>query len=156
LEILIGNSAVAANIREGKTHQLTSVMQTGGKVGMRLLNDSLAELVQSGKVEPAEAYIKSVFKDDLMTKFEAAGIRFDPSQIGKNAAPQAPPAMPSAQPAPPPMPAPPAGARPPGPGAALPNSQPGAGQVQLNEGGQSGGGGGFADPFEQFKRNQGH
>jgi twitching motility protein PilT len=154
LEVLIGNSAVAANIREGKTHQLTSVMQTGGKVGMRLLNDSLAELVQSGKVDPAEAYIKSVYKDDLMTKFEAAGIRFDRSQIGKNAAPQAPPAIPKAQPAP--VPAPPVGARPPGPGAALPNTQPGAGQVQLNDSGTGGGGGGFADPFEQFKRNQGH
>jgi len=41
LEILIGTKAVAALIREGKTHQLQSCMQMGGKIGMRLLNDAL-------------------------------------------------------------------------------------------------------------------
>ena len=55
LEVLIGTKAVAALIREGKTHQLMSCMQMGGKVGMRLLNDSLIELVQKGSVDPAEA-----------------------------------------------------------------------------------------------------
>ena len=49
LEILLSNTAVASNIREGKTHQLTSMMQMGGKVGMRLLNDSLAEVVRDGR-----------------------------------------------------------------------------------------------------------
>jgi hypothetical protein len=38
-------------------------MQMGRKLGMRLLNDSLLELVKSGVVDPTEAYIKAVNKD---------------------------------------------------------------------------------------------
>ena len=51
LEVLVVNSAISAIIREGKTHQIQSNMQMGGKVGMKLLNDSLLELVQKGLVE---------------------------------------------------------------------------------------------------------
>jgi twitching motility protein PilT len=80
LEILMVNSAVSNLIREGKTHQITSAMQTGGNLGMRLLNDTLLELVQNGHVAPAEAYIKSVGKIELVKKFEQAKIRFDEAQ----------------------------------------------------------------------------
>ena len=126
----------------------------GGKVGMRLLNDSLFDLVKSGQVEPGEAYIKSVFKDDLMTKFEAGGIRFDHSQLSKQStpapAPSPMPSQPMASPAAPSTPpAAPTGARPPGPGAALPNANTDSGKVNTSDGG-------FDDPFEQFKRTQGH
>ncbi|HIF41141.1 MAG TPA: type IV pilus twitching motility protein PilT [Planctomycetes bacterium] len=65
LEILLVNSGVASLIREGKTHQITSQMQMGGKAGMRLMNDSLAELVQSGKVSPDEALHRSVDRHGL-------------------------------------------------------------------------------------------
>jgi twitching motility protein PilT len=87
LEVLIVNTAVAANIREGKTHGIVSAMQMGGKLGMRLLNDSLLELVKSGQVDANEAFIKAVNKDDLMSKFGANGITVDLSAMGEGAEP---------------------------------------------------------------------
>jgi twitching motility protein PilT len=50
LETLIVNRAVANLIRENKTFQIHSVLQTGAAQGMRLLDHSLRELVQSGAV----------------------------------------------------------------------------------------------------------
>jgi twitching motility protein PilT len=83
LEILIGTKAVAALIREGKTHQLQSIMQTGGKYGMRLLNDALAELVQKGLVDPTEAYTKSVEKESFLMQLNHIGVYLDPAQLGE-------------------------------------------------------------------------
>ena len=76
-EILVANVAVSALIREGKTHQILSCMQTGAKDGMKLLSDVLVEYVQAGLVSPEEAYLKCVQKDDLMSKLANAGIRVD-------------------------------------------------------------------------------
>jgi len=50
LEILINNQAVGSMIRASKTFQLRSVLETGSAHGMRLLDDSLAELVRDGVV----------------------------------------------------------------------------------------------------------
>jgi twitching motility protein PilT len=50
LETLVVNRAVANLIRENKTFQIHSVLQTGAAHGMRLLDHSLRELVQSGAV----------------------------------------------------------------------------------------------------------
>ncbi|MCA9838624.1 MAG: PilT/PilU family type 4a pilus ATPase [Trueperaceae bacterium] len=76
-EILIANSAISNNIREGKTHQLKSIMQTGKKDGMCTMNDSLLELVASGKVDAKEAYIKSVDKQGLKAMFANKGIKLE-------------------------------------------------------------------------------
>ncbi len=70
-EILIATPAVANLIREGKTFQLASVMQTGRALGMQTMNDHLIELVKTDQVEPAEAFMKSNDKNsfkDLLTK----------------------------------------------------------------------------------------
>jgi twitching motility protein PilT len=112
LEILIGTKAVAALIREGKTHQLQSCMQMGGKIGMRLLNDSLLELVQKGIVDPAEAYSKAVEKEAFLGQLQHAGVKLDVSQLGEGsegggAEPSAP--LPSSSPT---HATPPAGSRP--------------------------------------------
>lgn len=64
-EILLGIPAVANLIREGKTFQLPSVMQTHRRLGMRLLNDSLAELVRNDVVELEEALAKSTDREGL-------------------------------------------------------------------------------------------
>jgi twitching motility protein PilT len=58
-EILLSIPAVSNLIREGKTFQIPSVMQTSRKLGMTTLNDSLIELVDQRLVEPKEAYIKA-------------------------------------------------------------------------------------------------
>jgi twitching motility protein PilT len=55
LEILVNTPAVANLIREGKTHQIPSAIQTGGQHGMVLMNARLAELVRSGAVRAEEA-----------------------------------------------------------------------------------------------------
>jgi len=74
LEILLMNQAIAANIREGKTHQITSAIQMGMKQGMILLNDSLLKLVVSKTVDPQVALSKAIDKEDLLKKFAAAGL----------------------------------------------------------------------------------
>jgi twitching motility protein PilT len=68
LEILIGNHALAANIREAKIHQIPNIIQTGKQQGMRMLNDSLLELLQRDVIDPIEAYQKAVVKDDLIKR----------------------------------------------------------------------------------------
>lgn len=50
LEILVGNSAVASLIREKKTFQLSSVIQTGRKDGMQSMDESVLALVKTGAV----------------------------------------------------------------------------------------------------------
>jgi twitching motility protein PilT len=59
LEILIANPAVRNLIREGKTHQIPSMIQTGKKYGMILLDDSIMELFTKGMVSAEEAYAKA-------------------------------------------------------------------------------------------------
>jgi len=58
LEILIANPAVRNLIREGKTFQIPSMIQTGKKFGMQLLDDSIMELVNRGWVSVNDAYNK--------------------------------------------------------------------------------------------------
>jgi len=58
-EILIATPAVRNLIREGKTHQLPSAIQTGKKYGMQLLDDAIMNLYQKGWISSEEAYAKS-------------------------------------------------------------------------------------------------
>ena len=54
-EILVANPAVRNIIREGKTHQLDAVIQTGADAGMQTMDRTLVSLVQSGVVTYDEA-----------------------------------------------------------------------------------------------------
>ena len=49
-EVLVATPAVRHLIREGKVHQIYSVMQAGGRYGMRTMDASLAQLVKAGKI----------------------------------------------------------------------------------------------------------
>jgi twitching motility protein PilT len=84
-EILLATGAVRANIRDQKTHQLPTAIQTGYSVGMRSFTDSLFNLVQDGIIAPREAYLQAVDKISLEQKFSAAGITLDKSatDVGK-------------------------------------------------------------------------
>lgn len=62
-EILIATHAVRALIREAKTHQIPSAMQTGKKYGMQTLDDGIAALLKAGKISPEESYMKCVDKE---------------------------------------------------------------------------------------------
>ncbi len=59
LEILIANSAVRNLIRESKTYQIPSMMQTGRKYGMQLLDDAIMDLMNKGLISPDDAYSKA-------------------------------------------------------------------------------------------------
>ncbi len=63
LEILGCTSAVANLIRESKTFQITSIMQTQKKVGMRTLDDAITELLNARYITPELAYEKAINKD---------------------------------------------------------------------------------------------
>ncbi len=54
-EILVATPAVRNIIREGKTHQLDAVIQTGGDQGMQSMDKTLVGLVQAGQVTYEEA-----------------------------------------------------------------------------------------------------
>ncbi|MEO6333678.1 MAG: type IV pilus twitching motility protein PilT [Pyrinomonadaceae bacterium] len=75
LEILIITPAISNLIREGKTFQIPSAMQTGKNHGMVMLNDALFELVKKGLVEPRDAYIKAVDKGGFETMLTRAGMK---------------------------------------------------------------------------------
>jgi twitching motility protein PilT len=59
LEILIATPGVRNLIREGKSHQIPSMIQTGKKFGMTLLDDSIMELFKRGNISAEDAYAKS-------------------------------------------------------------------------------------------------
>ena len=64
-EVLRGSSALSNNIREGKTAMISTLIQTGRTSGMIGMDQSLADLVVAGIVEPDEAYEKSLDKDQF-------------------------------------------------------------------------------------------
>jgi twitching motility protein PilT len=59
LEILIATAAVRNLIREAKTHQLPSMIQTGKKYGMLLLDDAIMDLLNKGMISADDAYAKA-------------------------------------------------------------------------------------------------
>jgi twitching motility protein PilT len=71
LEILVATPAVANLIREGKTYQIASVIQTGRKFGMQTLDEAIMGMLQKGWIEPEEAYSKAVDKEKFASHLKA-------------------------------------------------------------------------------------
>ena len=63
LEILFASPAVGNMIREGKTGQITSTIQTGMKEGMIDMDTSIRKLYDEGKVTARAAYDKAIDKE---------------------------------------------------------------------------------------------
>jgi twitching motility protein PilT len=80
-EVLLTIPAVSNLIREGKTFQIPSIMQTNRKTGMVTLNDALMELVDAKLVEPKEAYMKAVEKTGIASALKAK--KHDVSFLGE-------------------------------------------------------------------------
>ena len=80
-EVLLSIPAVSNLIREGKTFQIPSIMQTNRKTGMVTLNDALIELVDAKLVDPKEAYMKAVEKTGFAAALKAK--RHDTSFLGE-------------------------------------------------------------------------
>jgi twitching motility protein PilT len=72
-EIMLSTPSVSNLIREGKTFQLPSVLQTSRRLGMVTMNDALIELVDADKVEPQEAYLKATDKVGIIHMLKQRG-----------------------------------------------------------------------------------
>lgn len=137
LEVLVVTSAVSAQIREGKTHQIVNAMQTGGKQGMKLLNESLVDLVSEGVVSSRDAFIKAVDKEGFKSALSQAGIPFDSSATSESAVEHAP-----------------AGPMPPESSKSQAQTQAvGSPSAPLPSASRQGEGAGSHDPFEAFRRS---
>ncbi len=79
MEILVNTPAIGNLIREGKTAQIYSAIQTGGRLGMVTLENSLAELVKKKLIKPEDALAKSSRPEDLekliASELTAAGLK---------------------------------------------------------------------------------
>lgn len=73
-EILLVIPSVSNLIRESKTFQIPSLMQTGKGIGMKQMNDSLYDLVENKLVEPVEAIAKAIEKEDLKRRLKTNGL----------------------------------------------------------------------------------
>lgn len=65
LEIMLATPAIQNLIREGKSHQIESSVQTGGKFGMKTMDMALAELVKKGHISSEAALTYAVDKEML-------------------------------------------------------------------------------------------
>ena len=65
-EILIATPAVKNLIREGKTYQIPSVIQTGKKYGMMSLDDCIMNYLRKGWISPEEAFSKALDKSRFL------------------------------------------------------------------------------------------
>jgi twitching motility protein PilT len=73
-EVLLSIPAVTNLIREGKTFQIPTVMQTSKRLGMVTLNDALMELVDGQLIEPSEGYGKAVDKVMYLNSLRSRGL----------------------------------------------------------------------------------
>jgi twitching motility protein PilT len=64
-EILLVTPAVSNMIREDRAYQIPQIMQTAGSLGMRLMDDSLAELVKKGLISFEEALLRAEDKNKI-------------------------------------------------------------------------------------------
>jgi twitching motility protein PilT len=62
-EVLINNPAIANLIREGKTHQITGVLERSALLGMQSLDNALRGLLDAQLITPQEAYQRAIHKE---------------------------------------------------------------------------------------------
>ncbi len=69
-EVLVPTPGIRNLVREGKSHQIHSAMQAGGKFGMRTMDAALARLVERGLVTPEEARKHAANLDEMNRLFD--------------------------------------------------------------------------------------
>lgn len=72
LEILVATSAVRNLIREGKTHQIYSAIETGAQYGMQTMDKSLADLYRNGIITLEEAEARAIDRENLKRFLEGS------------------------------------------------------------------------------------
>jgi len=78
-EVLVPTPAIRNLIREGKTHQIYSALQTSGAVGMQTMDSHLAQLVRSGKVNRKLAEQRASVPEELKRLLSGAGAGIAPT-----------------------------------------------------------------------------
>src|SRR5205814_2335091 len=73
-EVLVPTPAVRNLIRESKSHQIYSVLQTGGAHGMQTMDSSLAQLVRAGKITRQLAESRSSSPEEFRRLLGSAGM----------------------------------------------------------------------------------
>ncbi|MEM7200875.1 MAG: type IV pilus twitching motility protein PilT [Planctomycetota bacterium] len=71
LEIMVSTPAVANLIREGKTHQLMSALQTGRRLGMQTLDDAIEALLDKNLIDAGEAFEKAIEKERFLQRLSS-------------------------------------------------------------------------------------
>ncbi len=72
-EIMLANNAIRNQIREGKTHQISNSIFTGREQGMILMDDSLLNLYNSGKITAENCYLYAMDKENMKLRLGQAG-----------------------------------------------------------------------------------
>lgn len=99
MEIMIGTAASRSLIREGKTHQLTTIIQTSAKVGMQSLDQHLKDLLMRKVIDETQALMKANNPDyvlaggeSMLEAMEGGGAKPRPSfPFGASSGAPAPP-----------------------------------------------------------------
>jgi twitching motility protein PilT len=79
-EVMVANQAIRSCVRENKAHQIYSLIQTGGKYGMRTMNQSLFELYTANTITFDEAMARTTDPEDLKRTFQRTGATTPPPQ----------------------------------------------------------------------------
>ena len=82
-EVLVATPGVRNLIREGKTHQIRSAIQTGRQHGMQTMDAALADLVRNGRIVPEEAAKRSDDPEELARLIRSAS--FGAGEVPANA-----------------------------------------------------------------------
>ncbi len=72
-EVMVVNPAIRALVRDNKSHQINTIIQTGGAVGMKTMNQAVYELYRSGAVSYDEAVTNAPDANELQRLLQRAG-----------------------------------------------------------------------------------
>jgi twitching motility protein PilT len=82
MEIMVPTPAIRNLIRDEKIHQIYSMLQSGGRFGMKTMNQSLADLVRAGKIAKHEALSRASSPDEVATLLAGASVIVMPTGNG--------------------------------------------------------------------------
>jgi twitching motility protein PilT len=85
-EVLIPTPAIRNLIREGKTHQIYSALQTSGAIGMQTMDSHLAQLVRSGTITSKLAQSRASVPEELVRLLAGGGAPMPAGGNGYSAA----------------------------------------------------------------------
>jgi len=71
---MVVNPAIRALVRDNKSHQISTIIQTGGSVGMKTMNQAVYELYRSGAVSWDEAMANSTDPNELQRLLQRSGV----------------------------------------------------------------------------------